>query len=392
MRARFAVALLLAPFALAVLPGGAQAQAVSEPSVRSTMPARFQAGDSVRVSFRYQVPDSVGRARIRVLLLNGGEVVGALREVRPSVAQGSGVAEALEVFDVPVVADAVRVVLSGPRGFLQDAESPLAVATPVGMGDLRRPGWLDPGVGQGEEEPIEGQLAVEEESIAPGEVVALVVDPGVPLAVLPAVPRDTVTVQEAIRFSPVALRRLTTQIVQPKDRLPADVQRLRPGQTEALAEVLRGASVPDRPEVPPTPPMEILPQAQDTSGAPGPWTIQPDGSMERSYPDGTVEIIDAAGNRMTCAPEPGSDELRCIMPLFAQIPRVIPSSELATVDVAWLESMDAWLEQLAADALAEMRILVADEASIEAYLGLEDGQNLYQRLDQRLDFLSRLIN
>jgi len=62
------------------------------------------------------------------------------------------------------------------------------------------------------------------------------------------------------------------------------------------------------------------------------------------------------------------------------------------VDVAWLDSMDAWLEQLAADALSEMRTLVADDASIEAYLGLEAGQNLYQRLDQRLEFLNRLIN
>lgn len=114
--------------------------------------------------------------------------------------------------------------------------------------------------------------------------------------------------------------------------------------------------------------------------------------MRRTWPDGTEEVIDAAGNRLTCAPDPESEEMLCMMPFFSQIPRVIPSSELATVDAAWLESMDAWLEQLAADALSEMRALVADDASIEAYLGLEEGQNLYQRLDQRLEFLNRLIN
>ncbi|MEJ2539887.1 MAG: hypothetical protein P8188_07960 [Gemmatimonadota bacterium] len=389
MRVRSAVLSSLFVLLGAGRSGAVDAQAVSSPVVRSTVPARFEAGDTLTVSFRYQVPDSVGRAQVRILLVSGDDVVGAVRRVRPSVVQGAGEGQALEVFPEALTADGIRIVLRAPGGFRQTSEIPLGVGTGAGSSDLRRPGWIDPRGpgGPGPEPP-----APDEPLSPPGQVLALVVDPGVSLAALSRAPRDTLTVQEAVRFSPLALQRLTTELSRPTPARPSGLELLRRDQSEALARALRTEGAADRVERPLAPSEELRPAAPDTLGGPGPWTIEPDGSMRRTHPDGTVDVIDPQGNRMTCEPEPGSQELRCIMPLFAQIPRVIPSSELATVDVDWLESMDAWLQQLADDALTEMRTLVADDASIDAYLGLEEGQNLYQRLDQRLDFLSRLIN
>ncbi len=398
MRVCSAVPSVLFLMAFAGEPGLVHAQALSEPVVRSTVPARFEAGDTVRVSFRYELPESVGRVRVRVHLLSGEEVVRTLRRVSPSVAWGSGEGQALEVLAEPVVADGIRVVLSGSDDFFESSERPLVVAAgpvsaesaePVESAELRRPGWVDPG---GSQESADEEPAPEDDSTSSGRVVAVSVDPRLPLAAAAASPRDTLTVQEAIRFSPASLQRLTTQLDRSRVVLPSGTELVRRSQDSALAELLQSPGVAARLDQRSALSPEPSQAYPDTVSVPSPWVIEPDGSMRRTYPDGTEEVVDAAGNRMTCAPEPGSDELRCIMPLFAQIPRVIPSSELATVDVAWLDSMDAWLEQLAADALSEMRTLVADDASIEAYLGLEAGQNLYQRLDQRLEFLNRLIN
>ena len=395
MRARSTLFCILASALVLGRPGPLHPQALSDAVVRSTVPARFQAGDTLRVSFRFDVPDSVGTAALRVLLLDGGDVVGALRRVRPGNARGSGVGEALEVFTEPVVADGIRIMVRGRNGFLDTSDLPLRVGAEPTAGGLERPGWIDPGRpgGPGTDDTPLGPGSADE-----GRLVALAVEPRAPLAVLLRAPRDTLTAQEAIRFSPAAVRRLAQGLIRPPPVQPSSVELLRRRQSEALVEVLRGARVvepaapvPAPPVAVPFPPVPAGPPT-DTLDTPGPWTIEPDGSMRRTHPDGTVEVIDPAGNRMTCSPDPESGELRCLMPLFAQIPRVIPSSEIATVDVAWLESMDAWLEQLAADALAEMRTLVDDDASIEAYLGLEEGQNLYQRLDLRLEFLSRLIN
>jgi hypothetical protein len=382
-RSLFAAALWLLAVFLGT-PTRSTGQAIAGSQVVGGVPARFQPGDTLALTFRYDVPDSVGTASVRVVLLSRGDMVGLVRRIRPVQARGSGQGEAQHIFTEPVVADGIRIVLSGSRGFLQQTEFPIGVASL--RPELRRPGWTDPRQARGPGERVGDRASGAEPDPPVGLLSVVMTDPRMAVRALAAARWDTISADEAARVAPRAVNLLTERLA--LDRVRAGgrplLERARPG-AERLERV-------DRPpaEAPPTPP---LPEAAaDTAGTPGPWTIEPDGSMRRTLADGRLETLDPSGQRTICEPGSNPNEFQCVRMVFAQIPRVIPSSELATIDVAWLESMDAWLGEMADGALAEMRALVANEASIQNYLGLEEGENIYQRLDRRLAFLGRLIN
>lgn len=354
-------------------------QAVSSARVAGGVPARFERGDTLTVGFRFEVPDSVDVAAVRILLLSEGVVVERVRRVRPEQARGSGEGEAAHVFTGPMTADGVRIVLSGAGGFLQQTDLPIGVASL--RPELRRPGWIDPDRGSSPNGP--GPLLDPDREFSDADVrlvTAVIAARDVTSRTLAAARWDTVSADQAVRLSPGAIRALPELLARQRARLAG----------RSLTELaVPGAG---RLVRPPAEPRPTPPAAQpDTTGVPGPWMIEPDGSMRRRLPGGGIEIVDPSGQAMTCEPDPVSGELQCLGALAIQIPRVVPSSEIATIDLPWLESMDAWIEKLAEDALLEMRALVADEPSIQNYLALEEGENLYQRLDRRLEFLGRLV-
>lgn len=374
-------------------PPSAAGQASSRPTVGAQVPARYREGDTLAFTFRYRVPASVGSARIQVLLLSGNDTVGRIRRVRPPVAQGSGQASVQHVFTGPVAADRIRVALVGSAGFRLDMDVPIDV-TAVRT-QLARPGFVNPGGGFGPPGEPQPHLEVVGDSTAPGippRVLSTVIGKADIAAPMSASIRwDTLSAGEAARVSPQSLQILGAHLARNRARVEG-----RDTGTSAMRR-LRGLAVrPGNPRVAPEPapppePAPVPPAAQDTLPPPGPWTIDPDGSLRRTLPDGAVEKINPQGQHMVCRPKPGTDEMLCMMALAIQIPRVIPGSEVATIDAAWLSSLDSWLETLADAALSEMRGLVQDEQSIQNYLALEKDDTLYQRLNRRLTVLGELI-
>ncbi len=117
--------------------------------------------------------------------------------------------------------------------------------------------------------------------------------------------------------------------------------------------------------------------------------IMPDGSIEETSPDGGRRVIRADGRIVFYPP---GDTIGMMM-LAIQIPPALPPGDASTLDAAWLELMDAWLDDVAESLLEDIRRITASEASMENYMTFEaeNAATLYEIVDLRTRILERLV-
>ena len=121
--------------------------------------------------------------------------------------------------------------------------------------------------------------------------------------------------------------------------------------------------------------------------------ILADGSVKSTYPDGSSRTLHPGGGWTSCWPDERTGEIICSIALALSVPRIIPTSDLASIDSEWLNEMNEWMEHVSETLLGRIRTLASDEPSVQRYLAYEDsvGAELYERVDLRLETSEKLL-
>jgi hypothetical protein len=111
-------------------------------------------------------------------------------------------------------------------------------------------------------------------------------------------------------------------------------------------------------------------------------TILEDGSVQLTYPDGTIVTYYASGGFGIESPDGVNSQAMC-MSVPPMAPPPIPDDPL----------VNSWLQAIEADLLDQIRALVNDEDAVNRYLNSESGAapTIYDRIRQRIDVLGRLL-